>query len=125
MTEEEIDRLVEKQTIICLEEYVIANPYPDFETMEERLRPHMNLWAEYSEANHRYCKYIYENPTDRDFIVKVGKIIYRNGGITALVACHDVLKWFSPYRTSEIGCVRGQGRSVEIHFESVTKEWRA
>jgi hypothetical protein len=42
------------------------------------------MYLGYNELNHLYCKKIYENPNNEEIIIKIIKIIYKNGGLKAI-----------------------------------------
>jgi len=99
---------------------VAGHPYPAFKTMQERLKPHLELWAEYGEANHVLCKIIYDNCTDEDRVVDSGKRIFHRGGFKALQANYYVIS-----AVLRDAGASGQTHAIEIMFEKVTPEWRA
>ena len=61
---------VEDEVIV---EFVKVTPYPNYEEMLEKLNIYIDLWAEYGEQHHICCKIIYENPTNKNLIVEMGK----------------------------------------------------
>jgi hypothetical protein len=104
--------------------FVKENPYPTYEVMLNKLNA--ELWAEYGKINHVCCKIIYENPTNKDLIVEMGKKIYECGGIRALYANHDILNYHSPYGDRKNhNVIRSQARMIEFYFEDVCSEWKA
>lgn len=99
--------------------FVQTNPYPSYEEMMERIDCRVDLFAEYGSKNHVCCKTIYENPTNKELIVEMGKAIYKMGGVQALSKNHEIIKCFSPYKTLV------QGRIIEEYFEGVCAEWKS
>jgi hypothetical protein len=99
--------------------FVQTNPYPSYEEMMERIDCRVDLFAEYGSKNHVCCKIIYENPTNKELIVEMGKAIYKMGGLQALSKNHEIIKCFSPYKTLV------QGRIIEEYFEGVCAEWKS
>jgi hypothetical protein len=71
--------------------FVQKYPYPDHEDMLTKLISYVDLYTEYSKLNHDCCKIIYENPTNAEIILNMGKQIYKNGGIKSLKAIHRIL----------------------------------
>jgi hypothetical protein len=71
------------------------------------------------------CKIIYENPTNKNVIVEMGKKIYEMGGIQALSANYSIIKYFSPYWNSTNIIIKMQGRIIEEYFQDVSSEWKA
>ena len=67
-------------------DFVKTMPYPTYEEMLETLDNRIDLWSEYSEYNHMCCKIIYENPTNKNVIVEMGKKIHAMGGMQSLFA---------------------------------------
>ena len=111
-----------------LREYVIANPYPEFNEISSILKENidfLDMYAEYGLPNHNWCKIIYENPIDKELIIEMGKKIYERGGIQALTMNHSVIKYISPYWQSTNMVIKGQGRMVEEYFQEVCEEWYA
>ena len=106
-----------------IKRFVQSNPYPSYEEMMERIDSRIDLFAEYGPKNHDWCKIIYENPTNKELIVEMGKAIYKMGGMQALFKNHEIIKYFSPYyKNPEI---RVQGRIIEEYFEGVCAEWKS
>ena len=101
---------------------VLAYPYPDFETMTQKLTSRIDIYAEYGELNHLCCKAIYENPTNPELIIDMGKKIYQRGGMQALVMNFYVLQ--SMYSGSNIPAINGQPRIIESYFTKVCPEWQ-
>lgn len=108
-----------------IKEFVKAMPYPDYEDMLEKLDDHMELWCEYGKNHHECCKIIYENPTNKELIIEMGKKIYGIGGMQALSANHSIITFFSPYGKSKDIRIRTQGKMIELYFQEVTPKWRA
>ena len=108
-----------------IEEYVKVYPYPSFTKMMNNIKEHIELWAEYGKFNHICCKLIYENPTDKEMIIKMGTKIYERGGMQALSCNHAVIKYFSPYWESNNPIVKSHGAIIEDYFQEITPEWKA
>jgi hypothetical protein len=113
---------VEDEVII---EFVKVTPYPNYKKMLEKLDTHIELWCEYGKQHHICCKIIYENPTNKNLIVEMGKKIYEMGGMRALSANHTIIKYFSPYWNSTNIIIKTQGRIIEEYFQDVSSEWKA
>ena len=107
-----------------IKKFVQTNPYPSYEEMMERIDCRLDLFAEYGTQNHEWCKIIYENPTNKELIVKVGKAIYKMGGTQALSKNHEIIKCFSPYYKNPDIKIQ-QGRMIEEYFEDVCAEWKS
>ena len=90
--------------------------YPTFKQMQKKLERRLDLWSEYGQVNHDCCKAIYENPDDEDLVVKMGKIIYQRGGMTALQANYYIIvyEWSNKNLASHL----------EKVFEKVSDEWQ-
>ena len=112
---------VEDEVIV---EFVKVTPYPNYEEMLEKLNIYIDLWVEYGEQHHICCKIIYENPTNKNLIVEMGKKIYEMGGLQALSANHSIIKYFSPYWNSTNIIIKMQGRIIEEYFQEVSPEWK-
>ena len=108
-----------------IEEFVKSMPYPDYEEMLDILDDHMELWCEYGKNHHDCCKIIYENPTNKELIIEMGKKIYGMGGMQALSANHSIVTYFSPYGKSKDIRVRTQCKMIELYFQEVSSKWRA
>jgi hypothetical protein len=108
-----------------IDEYVNTHPYPEYGDMLQKIEKHIELYAEYGELNHNWCKIIYENPNNTDLIIESGKKIYNRGGLQALVMNHAIIKYFSPYWQSNNPAIQSQGAMVEIYFQKVCHEWKA
>jgi len=106
-------------------EYVKVYPYPEYDNILQKIENNIELYAEYGEQNHICCKLIYENPNNKDLIVKIGKKIYESGGLQALLMNHNIIKYFSPYRQSTNNIIKGQGRIIEEYFQEVCDDWKA
>jgi hypothetical protein len=113
---------VEDEVIV---EFVKVTPYPNYEEMLEKLFNHIELLCEYGKKHHICCKIIYENPTNKNLIVEMGKKIYKMGGIQALSAIHTIIKYFSPYCNSTNIIIKTQGKIIEVYFQDVSSEWKA
>ena len=57
--------------------FVQTNPYPSYKKMIERIDCHVDLFAEYGPKNYDWCKIIYENSTNKELIVEMGKAFVR------------------------------------------------
>jgi hypothetical protein len=123
MTEQQIQKEIAEERR-QVKEYVKNNKYQSYKQMTDKLENHIQLWAEYGQRHHICCKIIYENPFDEDLIVKMGKEIYKMGGFHALQMNHAIIKYFSPYGTSDNINVRSMGGLIEMYFEKVTPEWK-
>lgn len=100
-------------------EFVKVMPYPNYEEMLEKLDNNIELWCEYGKKNHICCKKIYENPTNRNLIIEMGKKIYEMGGLQALLANHTIIKNFSPYSSSTNIIIKMQERVIKEYFKEV------
>ena len=89
--------------------------YPSFKDMQEKLKRRPSLWAEYGAVNHDCCKSIYDSPHNEDLVVKMGKIIYKRGGMTALQANYYVIVF--EWKNKELAS------HLEKVFEKVCDEW--
>ena len=117
--------LIEDNDDNAIIRFVQTNPYPSYEEMMERIDCRVDLFAEYGSKNHVCCKIIYENPTNKELIVEMGKAIYKMGGLQALSKNHEIIKCFSPYWRSSDPEIRVQGRIIEEYFEGVCAEWKS
>jgi hypothetical protein len=106
-----------------VEKFVNDNKYPSYEEMRSKLEANIQLLNQYGDENHICCKIIYENPSNKDLIVKIGKEIFERGGINALQMNHAIIKYASPYATSNNIYVRSQPSIIEMYFQNVTPEW--
>jgi hypothetical protein len=116
--------LIEMEDEMILE-FVKVTPYPNYDEMLNKLENRIELWCEYGNQNHICCKIIYENPTNKNLIVEMGKKIYEIGGMQALSANHTTIKYFSPYWNSTNTIIKMQGNIIESYFQNVTSEWKA
>ena len=86
--------------------FVILHPYPTYDQMIKKIQEVPNvltaldMFAEYGEPNHEWCKTIYENPSDESKIIEMGKKIYTRGGEQAMLWNHKVLSCMSPLACS-------------------------
>lgn len=119
-----IDDFIQIENDMILE-YVRANPYPMYEEMLSRIRSNIELWSEYGKKQHICSKIIYENPTNKELIIQMGKKIYDIGGIQSLVSIHRILKYFSPYWSSKNHVIKSHGSLIEDYFQYVTTSWNA
>ena len=106
-------------------EFVKVTPYPNYEEMLEKLDNHIELWCEYGKQNHIYCKTIYENPTNKNLIIEMGKKIYKMGGMQALLSNHTIIKYLSPYWNSTNKIIKSQGGIIQEYFQDVSSDWKA
>lgn len=106
-------------------EFVKITPYPNYEEMLEKLDNNIELWSEYGEQHHICCKLIYENPSNKNLIIEMGKKIYEMGGMQALSSNHTIIKYFSPYWSSTNITIQKQGKIIEEYFQEVSPEWKA
>tara|TARA_Y100000741_G_scaffold364794_1_gene357042 strand:+ start:161 stop:568 length:408 start_codon:yes stop_codon:yes gene_type:complete len=114
-----------------IEEFVRANPYPEYTDIRNDLLDksekinnldYLDMFAEYGEPNHNYCKEIYDNPNNQSLIINMGKNIYNRGGIPALTWNLRVLKLIYSRSTNNI--IRGHSRIIESYFSEVCDEWK-
>lgn len=117
------DHIKSEEKII--DEYVNTHPYPEYGDMLQKIEKHIELYAEYGELNHNWCKIIYENPNNTELIIETGKKIYNHGGLQALTMNYDVIKYFSPYWQSKNSVIQSQCAMVELYFQKVCHEWKA
>jgi dissimilatory sulfite reductase (desulfoviridin) alpha/beta subunit len=82
----------------AIEEFVSNNPYPSYEEILSLIKPDIEMWAEYGEPNHYFCKEIYENVTNKEIVKKSGERIDKRGGIQAMRQNYYVLKLASPLK---------------------------
>ena len=111
-----------------IKQYVKVYPYPEFKEISNILHNNIDfidMYAEYGLPNHICCKIIYENPTDKELIIEMGKKIFERGGIQALTMNHNVIKYVSPYWKSTNNSIKGQGSNIEHYFQEVCEEWKA
>ena len=110
-----------------IEEYVKSSPYPQYEDIikifDGNISRFLDMYAEYGEPNHTWCKTIYDNPNNKNLIVEMGKNIYNRGGMQALVQNHQVLRLI--YSKSSNIIIKGYGRIIEEYFQDVCDEWVA
>ena len=109
-----------------IEEYVKSSPYPQYEDIIKILYYNLtflDMYAEYGELNHTWCKTIYNNPNNKKLIVEMGKNIYNRGGMQALVQNHQVLRLI--YSKSNNIIIKGYVRIIEEYFQDVCDEWVA
>jgi hypothetical protein len=73
--------------------YVKLNPYPSYERIVKHLKTnnYFQELSEYDRINHKYCKKIYENPTDGTIIKKMGELINTRGGVVAMRANYYIM----------------------------------
>lgn len=97
-----------------IEENIKQYPYPSYDIVLQKIENNMQLWSEYGEPNHRWCKTIYENPNNKELIVDIGKQIYKSGGLQALIMNYNVIKYFNPDY---------QNKNIKEYFKEVCSEW--
>ena len=110
---------------MSIELYIKKYPYPTFENMRlfiERSRFRNKLKGEYTQMSHLCCKIIYENPSNQELIIKMGKKIYAEGGMNLLWTHHVILMAFSPLGDRKL-CTDFQNKIIEKHFRNVCSEW--
>jgi hypothetical protein len=83
----------------------------------------INSYTNYNIILHHFCNVIYNNPTDYEKIINIGKEIDKMGGIAFLSIVHDILRYFSPYTNNKYGQV--QCKIIENKFQLVNKLWKA
>ena len=105
--------------------YILDNPYPTYEEINNKIKNEFHLIAEYGYQNHEYCKKIYDNPYNKDIIIEMGKKIYKRGGFQALQMNFHILKYSSPTIDSKDISIRCYWSNVEQYFKNVCNEWIA
>jgi len=109
-----------------LKEFIKENPYPSYEFIIDILsKKYLDLYVEYGEINHHYCKKIYENCYDDELVINIGKLIHKKGGFTALQANYYVMYFFCPFMKSSNNEIKFYASSFQYIFEKVTDEWKA
>jgi hypothetical protein len=96
-----------KNTII--EEFILANPYPSFEEMEDLQSRRIDLDAEYGQHNHMYCKEIYETMhlDNRKLVEGWIQTIKSSGGSQALKCNVETMRLFSPIaKCTDVGVLQ-------------------
>lgn len=119
--EELINEIKEEKMLI--ESWVKKNPYPSFDKVQKLIEFNIQLWSEYGEFNHTCCKIIYENPSNKDLVIEMGKKIFKRGGGNALQSNFYIIASF--YRASGNITVMSQKGVLERYFEGVTPLWSA
>lgn len=122
--EDEMLEELKKKEDEMLVEFVKTTPYPNYKQMLKKLEGHIDLWSEYGEKNHKWCKIIYENPTNKNVIVEMGKNIYEGGGGHTLWMNTNIIKYFSPYWNSTNIIIKMQGGMIEQYFTDAFPEWK-
>ena len=80
----------------AVHQFITNNPYPSYDNMLDYIEKRIDLGSEYGEANHEYCKYMYENLNNKVIVNNMAMAIYNQGGIMALNANLDIIRLFSP-----------------------------
>lgn len=118
---------VEKEMIT---EFVKANPYFNYKTIINDIYKLTDktksdeLFDEYGKYNHYCCKIIYENPNNKELIIKMGKYIYNRGGKQALVNNYRIITNFTPCRLSTNNIIRSAFYIVGNYFSNVCDDWK-
>lgn len=106
-----------------IENFVKNNPFPSYEEIENKLQNNCFLYAEYSKFCHKCTQTIYENPTNKQTILEMGKRLHRAAGDVALLTCCQILRNYSPYKDSHDIDIRSQARILEFYFAEVSPTW--
>lgn len=110
--------------------FVASHPFPSYETMADGLLklddwfPKIEWWSEFGEYNHAALKTCYDNITDKSVCHKMGTLIYKRGGITALRANFYTFNHLSPLARSKDRSVFYYTKVLEIYWDGIG-EWRA
>jgi hypothetical protein len=102
-----------------INEYIKSNSYPNYDKMMDYIEYSMDLWAEYGEMNHIWCKEIYENPHNKELIISTGRKIYNMGGKQALIKNYKVIALFSPYGMSRSNVIKEQLKIIDECFQEI------
>ena len=85
------------------------NPYPSYDlmynqnTLQKRIFKDFcyELHNEYSITNHRLCKIMYDNITNKEIVKRCGFKIFEKGGMQALRSIYYVMTLITPFENSE------------------------
>jgi hypothetical protein len=106
---------------VALREFINANPYPSYATMNERIAPFPEMTAEYSLANHTACEKMYASCFKRQVCREAGKEINARGGFQSMRMCFYIIKMRSPL--GEDRSVRGNANIIEQWWNGIG-DWR-
>ena len=120
-TEKEIEQLIRKEEKI-IEDFVKWNPYPNYQYIIGKLESDnkfLDMFAEYGELNHEFCKTIYENPNNEELIIEMGRNIDSRGGKWALFNNIRVLRLVFNENHMNHFVVKGYARIIEEIWSKV------
>jgi hypothetical protein len=92
-------QFIDSVNVLSFEEFIKANPYPSFETMEDLQSSRLDLDSEYSIDNHNRCKKVYETiylPDRKKYIDEFIVFVKNIGGSQTLKYNLQTLYLFSP-----------------------------
>ena len=75
-------------------EFILDHPYPSFNTIQSKLSFRLDLV--YNKIIHVYCEKIYMNINDTKNINILLNEIFIKGNIFNVIACLDIIKFYSP-----------------------------
>ena len=115
--------------------FVAKNPYPSYEKIMEGLQEafqkkycggaSFSWMSEYGHINHEWCKTIYENITNKDKVIEIGRRIGQRGGLRAMQANWYIMYHFSPLIMSKNEYVFPSAmKNVERYWSGIG-EWIA
>jgi hypothetical protein len=111
-----------------IRDYIKAHPWPSYKAMAKRLEKHVELWAEYGEANHMALKLCYENIFDKDICKSAGVSIAMRGGFQAMRANYYAFSCFGPFSASSNRLINCTGTLLEHRWDGIEASghtWRA
>ena len=114
--------ILTNKEIEILNNYVIENPYPNYNDILKNIETNSELWNAYDINSHNNCKKIYENPNNINLIIEISRDIYKNG-IKILQNCNNIIKFYSPYIDSSYDFIRKYPNAIEKYFQKIANNW--
>ena len=85
---------------IDFDEFILAHPYPSFETIQNRITFRLDLL--YNKANHVFCEKIYNNFNNPAIVYNTMELIQDLGNMQCVIACLDIIQFYSSFENYDV-----------------------
>jgi len=102
---------IEKKIKRIMKKFVEKNKFPSYDDIVNKLK-NIGERSDFSKFDYIITKKIYENPENKEEIIRLGRIVNRMGGLKMLSLCNLVLSLVYDKSNKEI--VYTYGRRIEF-----------
>ena len=114
---------IEKKIKRVMTRFVEKNKFPSYDEILHKIEYNGEDTSNFSKLMYIITKRIYENPENKEEIIKMGKIITKMGGLKMLSLCNLVLTFVYDKSNKEI--VYTYGRRIEFILSEGIPDYQA